>query len=328
MLCSPLHVPLSAVAALLLGSGCGGAGATARHSPAAASDTSSRPAPIALRLSGTTRLPAAVQLPAVAPAARGVVVLGGLSASDTSVANTLFIGPSGAREGKPLPVAVHDAAAANVDGHVYLFGGGTGSSASKVILRVARGSSSVAGQLPVGASDVAAATIGHTAYIVGGYTETIPLATIVAFTPGSATHVVGLLPRPLRYAAVAAVGGRLLIAGGTSGVTAQRAILSYDPATRAVRGIGELPYPVTHAAGASLNGYFYVLGGRSASLTGQRASILAVDPSTGNARSAGRLPEALSDLGSASFSGRILLVGGRDSSGIVHDQALTLVPSR
>lgn len=322
-----LRATLSVAAALLLGSGCGGTHATPPR-PAGALHTRSSPVLIALRLTGTTRLPAAVQLPAVAPAARGAVVLGGLSASDTSVANTFFIGPSGSSEGEPLPVALHDAAAANVDGHVYLFGGGSGSSASAAILRVARDSSSVAGQLPVGASDVAAATIEHTAYIVGGYTETVPLATIVAFTPGSGAHVAGLLPRALRYPAVAAVGGRLLIAGGTSGVTPQRAILSYDPATRAVRRIGELPYPVTHASGASLNGYFYVLGGRSASLTGQRASILAVDPSTGSVRSAGRLPEALSDLGSASFGGRILLVGGRDSSGIVHDQALTFAPSR
>jgi len=41
-----------------------------------------------------------------------------------------------------------------------------------------------------------------------------------------------MIPRPLRYRPpVAAVGGRLLIAGGTSGPKRpQRAILAFDPA--------------------------------------------------------------------------------------------------
>jgi N-acetylneuraminic acid mutarotase len=132
----------------------------------------------------------------------------------------------------------------------------------------------------------------------------------------------------LRYAAVAAVGGRLLIAGGTSGETAQRAILSFDPATGAVRQLGSLPSAVTHAAGASLNGYFYVLGGRGENLGEQRSSILAVDPLSGAVQPAGRLPLPLSDLGAASLPGRILVVGGRDSSGNVQDRALALGPSR
>jgi hypothetical protein len=136
-----------------------------------------------------------------------------------------------------------------------------------------------------------------------------------------------MLPRPLRYASVAAVRGHVLIAGGTSGVTAQRAILSFDPATGRVRGIGELPYPVTHAAGAALNGWLYLLGGRSESLSGQRSSILAVDPLSGAVRPAGHLPQALSDLGAASLPDRIVAVGGRDSAGTVYDRALTLLPS-
>jgi N-acetylneuraminic acid mutarotase len=153
-----------------------------------------------------------------------------------------------------------------------------------------------------------------------------PLRTIVAFTPATGAHVVATLPRPLRYAAVAAVDGHVLIAGGTSGVVAERSILSFDPATRSVRQIGELPYPVTHAAAASLNGSLYVLGGRSESLSGQRSSILAIDPRSGAVRPAGHLPEALSDMGATSLAGHILAVGGRNSAGGVYDRALTLLP--
>jgi hypothetical protein len=135
-----------------------------------------------------------------------------------------------------------------------------------------------------------------------------------------------MLPRPLRYASVATVGGYLLIAGGTSGETAQRAILVFDPASGAVRQVGELPHALTHAAGASLNGLMYVLGGRGEGLDEQTSAILAIDPASGAVRPAGRLPVALSDVGATSLAGRIVAVGGRDRAGSVRDSALTLVP--
>ena len=65
-----------------------------------------------------------------------------------------------------------------------------------------------------GASDVGAAAVGDTVYVVGGYTGTVPLRSIIALGPSGSVDVVAELPRPLRYAAVAAVGGRVLIAAG------------------------------------------------------------------------------------------------------------------
>ena len=280
-----------------------------------------------LRIRSVTRLPAPVQLPAVAPDTEGALTLGGLDALDASVAGAVRIDAGGAHDAGSLPIALHDAAAASIDGHVYLFGGGNAGRASAAIMRVDGTTAHVVGQLPVGASDVAAASIGHTAYIVGGFTETVPLRTIVAYTPGVGTRVAATLPLPLRYAAVASVGGRLLIAGGTSGTSAQRTILSFDPISGVVRRLGELPHALTHAAGACLNGIFYVIGGRGEGLTAQTATILAVNPATGAIRVAGRLPRAVSDMGAASLPGRILAVGGRDSSGRVQDRAYTLVSS-
>jgi hypothetical protein len=119
---------------------------------------------------------------------------------------------------------------------------------------------------------------------------------------------------------VAAVGGRLLIAGGTSGTAARAEILRFDPGTGRVRRIGRLGSPVTHAAGAALGGRFYVLGGRGAALGAQRAAIEAVDPSSGRVTPAGRLPVALSDLSAASLPAGITVVGGRDRAGRVHDE--------
>jgi hypothetical protein len=282
---------------------------------------------ISLRVASVTRLPERIQLPAVADDAGGALAIGGLNAQDGSVASIVRIDSGGAHRVGSLPVSLHDAAAASVDGHTYLFGGGNAGSANAVIMRVQGAGARAVGGLPVGASDVAAATIGHTAYIVGGFTETVALRTILAYTPPSGVRVVARLPLPLRYAAVAAVGGRLLIAGGTAGTSAQRAILSFDPTSAVVRRIGALAHPLTHAAGASLNGIFYVIGGRGESLTAQSSAILAINPSSGKVSTAGHLPRALSDIGGASLPGRILLVGGRDSSGRAQDRALTLVSS-
>ena len=116
------------------------------------------------------------------------------------------------------------------------------------------------GQLPVGASDVAAAAIGRDVYVVGGYTGTAPLSTIVAWSGSGAGRVVARLPHPLPYAAVAAVAGRLIVAGGTSGTTATSYVYEFYPSSGRLLRIGALPRPLTHAAAATWDR-------RSASLT-------------------------------------------------------------
>jgi N-acetylneuraminic acid mutarotase len=126
---------------------------------------------------------------------------------------------------------------------------------------------------------------------------------------------------------VAAVGGRLMIAGGTSGVTPQRAILAFDPATRRVTTVGRLPAALTHASAASLGGALYVVGGRSGSSGGQTTAILAVDPSTGAVRRVGRLPVALSDTSAVPIGREVLLLGGRDASGRARDDAYGIAPA-
>src|SRR5262249_56052584 len=94
----------------------------------------------------------------------------------------------------------------------------------------------------------AAAGLGGTAYVVGGYTGSSWLDTIVAWRPGSRARVVARLPSPLRYAAVAAVQGRILVAGGSLPTgAASDAVLSFDPATGRVRPIRRPPAPPPHA---------------------------------------------------------------------------------
>ena len=124
------------------------------------------------------------------------------------------------------------------------------------------------------------------------------------------------LPRPLRYAAVAAVGGRVLIAGGTSGTTARREVLRFDPRTRRVRRIGRLPQ-AAHPRGRR--------GARRALLRARRARRRPRLPARDDpGRRPGERPRRRARAGcptrcrtcrAGSFPAITLVVGGRDRAG-------------
>jgi DNA-binding beta-propeller fold protein YncE len=279
-----------------------------------------RPHPLVLAERTLPSLAAAVQDPATAAVGSRVLLAGGLTPADVST--DAVAADSGSRERllSRLPGAQHDAAAVTLRGKVYVFGGGNGAAQLDHVLRVDPASGAVhdAGRLLVASSDVGAAAVGGTAYVVGGYTGTRWLDTIVAWRPGAPARVVGRLPTPLRYAAVAAADGQLVVAGGsTPNGSASRAVLAFDPATRHVRRLGRLPAPTTHAAAASLRGVTYVIGGRGAALDSPSDRIVAIDPVRDRVRPAGRLASPLSDLGAVATGRGIVVLGGRGPHGTV-----------
>ena len=139
-----------AAAAVLLSAGCGGAGSgsssrVAAQATAGRQGTGSSPAstqspaaadghPSALHVGASTRLPEAVQLPAVTAGLGGVLALAGLDAADSSLASVTLVDGGSASTVAQLPEALHDAAAASIAGHAYLFGGGNAGTASASIL--------------------------------------------------------------------------------------------------------------------------------------------------------------------------------------------------
>ncbi len=244
----------------------------------------------------------------------------GLTAADTSRADIIAV--TGAREHVlgQLPAAMHDSAAVAIGKALYLFGGGDGVRQLDQILRIdpATGASTRVGSLPAPSSDQAAAAIGNTAYVVGGYDGSAWLDSIVAWTPGAPARVVGHLPTALRYAAVTAAAGRVVIAGGTTPDGQATALVQeFDPSTGRVAAAGQLPAPTTHAAAAALGDTAYVIGGRGSALDTPVRRILAVDPVRRRVAAAGSLPAPLSDLAAIGFAHRILLVGGRAPRGTV-----------
>lgn len=269
-------------------------------------------------------LPAAVQDSAAAPVpGHGAILLGGLDRNDSSTPTLELVGIGPHRSLGSLGTPLHDAAAAAVGSSVYLFGGGQNASYDAITqVDPTTGRTQSAGQLPEPRSDLAAATIGGTVYLVGGFTGVKPLGSILAWKPGAAKsrppHVVGSLPQPLRYASVAASGGKLVIAGGIAPSGATTQIETFDPKTGKTANLGTLPAAVSHAPAAALGKYVFILGGRAANGAPTR-EIYAIDPQTAKVWIAGHMPAPVSDAAAAVFEGGILVAGGHGAAGTVAD---------
>jgi DNA-binding beta-propeller fold protein YncE len=311
----------------MLLAGCGG-GHTQADPPA----TSAAPAharavrrtpPVThLRPVAAGTLDAALQDAAAAPFRGGAVLVGGLTAADTSTDEIVTATRAGSQRVGRIPAALHDAAAVTIGRTTYVFGGGNGVAQLDGILAVdpRTGAAQAAGRLPAPSSDQAGAAIGRTAYIVGGYTGSHWLDTIVAWQPGGHSRVVAHLPHTLRYAAVAAAANRLVIAGGSlENGTASDAVYAFVPATGRVLRVGRLPAATTHAAAAAIGRLVFVVGGRGASTGTPTARIVSVDPVARRVRSAGSLDQPLSDLAAVSTPRGILLAGGHSATATVTD---------
>ena len=274
-------------------------------------------------------LDAPVQDAAAASYAGGAVLVGGLTPADVSTDAIVTATRAGSSRVGRIPTALHDSAAVRIGGDVYLFGGGTASTQLDTILMIDphTGAAQAVGHLPAGSSDQAAAAIGRTAYIVGGYTGGRWLDTIVAWRPGGGARIVARLPHTLRYAAVTAVGNRLVIAGGSLETgAASDAVYQYVPAAGRVFRLGRLPAPTTHAAAASIGALAFVIGGRGGAVGTPTDRIVAVDPAARRIRVVGKLDTPRSDLAAVADPRGILVAGGRDATGTI--AGLTeLVPS-
>jgi len=342
---SPKRWRRIAIASLLIAAGAGAAGVWAAgfdHDDRAASHRSAAPLPAARRhaqragalriashAAGSLAIP--TQDAAIATFGRRILILGGLDSADTSTGEVRAIEGGRSRTIGRLPTVFHDGAAVRIGSFAYELGGGDGIRQLDQILRVdpATGATTRVGRLPAPSSDHAAAVLGDEAYVVGGYTGTSWLNTIVSWHPGRSARVVARLPTPLRYAAVTAAGGKLVVAGGSlPNGTASRAVYVFDPETRAVRALGKLPAPTTHAGAAALGNRALVVGGRSAGPNTPTARIVAVDPLSGRIRIVGRLPQPLSDAAVATVGRTVMVAGGRNRTTLAGLTSLAAVTAR
>jgi len=210
-----------------------------------------------------------------------LVVLGGLTTGDTSSSGVYTLDTSDGHltEVGHLSGPLHDAAASIVGGQDDVFGGGGATTVATVQSFPAPGSGSgtvtppgptatVVGSLPQTRSDATAVTIGATSYVVGGFDGTNADPDVLATTDGHSFRSVASLPVPVRYPAVAALGGRIYVFGGQA-ITGTHAgqpvddIQVIDPGRHTAALNGHLPEPLSGAMAVNVGGFVYVAGGES-----------------------------------------------------------------
>ena len=272
-------------------------------------------------------------------------ILGGLTPSGSSIGSVTSLDPATGTftASGSLPAVVHDGGGATLGTSSFIFGGGSPNTFATVqsvsqppTASSAAAPSQVVGQLPQPRSDLAVASItssgshpSTTLYIVGGYDGTNYLPTVLATSDGSHFTDSAKLPVPVRYPAVASLGGKLYAFGGQTGgtgstVTATDSIQEIDPSTRSAKVVGKLPQPLYGAAAFVIDNHLYVVGGQTAA--GQTLTqVYEFDNTSSKVSDAGLLPQAVAFAGSATIgtgaSAVGYLVGGEVASQSGPDQA-------
>jgi hypothetical protein len=169
-----------------------------------------------------------------------------------------------------LPMARADLAAVELDGVLYVVGGGTAARLDTAVLATTDGAHfATSATLLLGVRYPAVASVGGEIIVVGGTDGSHDRRAIQAVDPltGFVRHV-GDLPNGLSHAAALVVDGHLLVAGGRVAGKAERAIWEVDPTSGHVVHVGDLPQPVSDATAVVLDGVGYLIGGeRDAEVT-------------------------------------------------------------
>jgi outer membrane protein assembly factor BamB len=289
-----------------------------------------------------------------------LVVLGGLRA-DGGSANGVYAvrAVTGAvRRIGALSAPLHDAAAAVLGRRALVFGGGSPTTVATVEAFTLRGQGSASpaataaiGSMPAPRSDAAAVTIGRITYLVGGYDGTRADAPVLATTDGRTFTRAAALRIPVRYPAVAALGGQIFVFGGQA-IDGPHAgapldvIQAVDPVRHTAAVIGRLPEPLAGAAAVTVAGELFVAGGESSvaqrltpgvgttqlgsagsgagspaaassSSTFTVSTIWAFDPAARRLLPAGHLQVPVSHAGVAVFGSVAWIVGGESSGALV-----------
>jgi hypothetical protein len=283
----------------------------------------------------------------VLPARDGhsLVVAGGLqpSGSSTGVYRVDPINGSAVSIGQ-LQAPLHDSAGVVLDGKGYLFGGGAASPSTEAerLSSLQAGSGQAVGlaQLPQARADDAAVVLGKTAYIIGGYSGPTGDSAVLATRDGRHYKVVAHLPVPVRYPAVARLGGEIAVFGGdaTSGSRSGAPLSTIqlvNPKTGSAKVVGSLPEPLAGAAAVNLGGTVYLAGGEtvpkaaSASSTPSEVSTIWAYPKAGGRLLvAGHLMVGLSHAGVAVIGKRAWLVGGETKGGVISSDVQMFEPNR
>jgi hypothetical protein len=125
------------------------------------------------------------------------------------------------------------------------------------------------------------------------------------------------LPVPTRAAAGAALGGRLVVAGGPTAAGNVADVYAFDPATREWASLPSMPEPRYNHRLVSLGGRLYALGGIDEGV--ERRDVFVYDPASRRWTRGTPLPRPLHAFGAIAFRGELWVVGGRRGEEALHE---------
>ena len=202
------------------------------------------------------KLPAAVSRPTVFAAGDGLLIVGGLTVADTTTQAILRLDPS-LRTVNPagqLPVPVHDAAGAVVDGRDLVFGGGSTAVTSAVQDVTPGASPRVVSHLPQPRADLVAISDSNAGYVLGGFDGAQGSTDILRTQDGRTFTVIGALPVAVRYPAVVASDGSIWLFGGEHDGRQVTDVQRIDLTTGHVSVAGHLPTAHRRRASSTASG--------------------------------------------------------------------------
>ena len=251
-----------------------------------------------------------------------VVTVGSTSYVYTSGFRFLF--PVGTEPGMwedltPVPAAVGEVAAAEIDGLLYLVGEGSGQTFVYDLINQVWLPN--AAPRPVNGHHHAAEVVDGKLYLIGGL-DNASEGTVQIYDPATDSWSLGAaMPRDVGSVSTAVIDGLIYAAGGivTAGFTVEDTAV-YDPALDSWTVLTDMPEKRNHAASGTDGTKFYVFGGRVGGnfVTNGFEETQVYDPATDSWESSSEvgstlapLPEARGGMGTAIFSrGEFYVFGG------------------
>ena len=219
----------------------------------------------------------------------------------------------------PFPVEATEVAAAAVGDKVYVVGGllTTGSSNRLFIYNAFTDAWTEGAPLPVpgGVDHANLAALNGKVYFLGGIRIGSEFVTGQTFEYDPATNTWterATMPTPRGASGVAALGGRIYVAGGLTAADSVNNFEAFDPAGNAWAILPPMPTARDHLTAQATGSKFYAIAGRRSDNFRVNEEY---DPATNRWTARALIPTARGGLGSGTIGGRIQVFGGEGPSG-------------
>lgn len=210
-----------------------------------------------------------------------------------------------------MPTSRSRAAAAVIDGRLYVVGGETASGDTDAVEMYDPNFDTwqVLPPRPVAARNASAASLDGKLYVAGGCKGAVPLASVHLFDPATQKwQAAASLPAPACGPALVTAGGQLYALGGWDGAKALDTAYVYNPGDDVWRPIASLPAPRAMASAVWLRDRIFLIGGHDGSE--QRAEMWTYDPAGDTWQTAPGLVEPRAGLAVGAEGTSIYVIGG------------------